>query len=337
MKVICQISFLLINFSCFTSKAQNVTISVLQQGTSYQDSSYYDIMPVADKFWIGGKYGTLKMIDKDGNLENINSPSQHLDIYKLDKFDEQNLIACGDKGRVYLHNTKQNLWKTIKVKGYEKACFYNMVVVDENTAYICGGNSKIAHSKKRIPNGFILESKDKGLTWKKVYSNPFMMVWCVKYNAFAKKVYALMYTPNRTYLYGLEGNNWKKEKNIGNSIFHEIQFLNAQDYVATGGWQTQKGRIYSNNKKAIFPNSGLIWGRTEGSKYDIYSASKGQILFDDKMGNYHCYAAKLNKDFNIYETVFTSDSTAIAIGSARTILMIKIEENTSDNIRQQVP
>ena len=55
------------------------------------------------------------------------------------------------------------------------------------------------------------------------------------------------------------------------------------------------------------------------------------------MGNYHCYAAKLNKDFNIYETVFTSDSTAIAIGSARTILMIKIEENTSDNIRQQVP
>ncbi|MFN3490550.1 MAG: hypothetical protein ACK4YV_15530, partial [Emticicia sp.] len=64
MKLLPKITFgLLLFLTCGVSYSQKVNIQVLQQGTSYSDSSYYDIIPVGDKFWIGGKYGTLKSID----------------------------------------------------------------------------------------------------------------------------------------------------------------------------------------------------------------------------------------------------------------------------------
>ncbi len=304
-----------------------VSIEVLQQGDSYADSSYYDILPVKDKFWIGGKYGILQTIDQQGNLTRIDYPSQQVDIYKFDRFDENNLIACGDKGIIYKHNLLKNEWGIIKVRGYEKSCFYNMVVTDDSTVYICGGKSRIAHSGKTIPNGFILKSTDRGLTWKRIYHNPTKMVWCVKLNPFNEKVYALMYAPNRTKLFSLEGDKWRLKHKIGKSIFHEVQFLDSERFVATGGWIGKRGRIYENDRKTIFQNSGLLWGRVEGPRYNIYSACNGQIVLDDKKGNFRVFGAKLNKAFSIYETIFTSGNTALAIGSARTILRITITDD----------
>ena len=325
MKLLPKIAFgFLVLLSCGVSYSQKVAIQVLQQGTSYSDSSYYDIVPVGDKFWIGGKYGTLKLIDSVGNLSNIPYPSENVDIYKIDHFDEQNLILGADKGIIYKHNLVNKTWETIKVKGYEKACFYNLTVVNDSTAFICGGKSSIAHSEKTVPFGFILKTVDKGLTWRRVYHNALKMVWCVKYNPFNKKVYALMYTPNKTHLYSFGNEQWQREQKIGNSIFHEIQFENEKDFVAMGGWMGKNGRIHHNTQKLTIPNSGLIWGRVSNGQYDIYSACDGKIVLGDKLGNYKVFGEKLNKAFNIYETVFTSPTTAIAIGSARTILLIKI-------------
>jgi photosystem II stability/assembly factor-like uncharacterized protein len=326
-----QIAFLLLITSfCFSTHAQTVSIEVLQQGNSFKDSSYYDIMQVGEKYWIGGKYGILQTIDDKGNLSAIDYPSEKVDIYKFDRFDEQNIIACGDKGVIYKHNLTDKTWKTIKVKGYENSCFYNMVVVNSTKVYICGGKSKIAHSGKTVPNGFILESNDGGISWKRIYFNPFQMVWCVKYNPFNERVYALMYTPNKTKLFVLNDEKWKKKNKIGKNIFHEVQFLDKDNYVATGGWIGKKGEIYHNRNRVIIPGSGLLWGRVAGPKYDIYSACDGQIVLDDKSGNFQVFGAKLNKAFSIYETIFTSAHTAIAIGSARTILMIKIEDPASE-------
>lgn len=308
------------------SYSQTVNIQVLQQGTSYADSSYYDIIPVGKKFWIGGKYGTLKTIDSEGNLSNISYPSENVDIYKLDHFDKNNLIISADKGIVYKHNLENNTWETIKIKGYEKACFYNLTVVNDSTAFISGGRSSIAHSEKTIPFGFILKTTDRGYTWKRVYQNAFKMVWCVKYNAFDQKSYALMYTPNKTHLYSFENEKWVRKQKIGNSIFHEIQFENQKEFIAMGGWMGKKGRIHNNRQRLVIPKAGLLWGRVTNEKYEIYSACNGQIVLGDKSGNYKLFGKKLNKAFNIYETVFTSPTTAISIGSARTILLLKIIE-----------
>lgn len=312
---------------CFGARAQEVQIQVVQQGTTFKDSSYYDIVPVGNRYWIGGKYGTLKSSDSLGHLTDIPYPNQHVDIYKIDRFDAQNLIACADKGIVYKHNLLSKTWEVIKVKGYEKACFYNMAVINDSTAFLCGGNTAIAHSQKTIPLGFILKSTDRGKTWQKVYSNAFKMVWCVKYNPYNKQVYALMYSPNRTHLYAFENDRWHRKQKVGNTIFHEIQFENATDFVATGGWIGKKGRIYRNAQKKIVKEAGLIWGRVSNFKYDLYTACNGQIVLDNKTGNYKRFGVKLNDKFSIYEAVFTSDHTALAIGTAQTLLHITVLDN----------
>lgn len=328
MKFTAQITFIFtIFFASYATQAQEVRLEVLQQGQSFKDSSYYDIIPVENRFWIGGKYGTLKSSDAQGNLTNISYPNQHVDIYKFDRFDAQNLIACADKGVIYKHNLVAKTWEVIKVKGYEKACFYNMAVVNDSTAFVCGGNSAIAHSQKTIPLGFILKTIDRGKTWKKVYSNAFQMVWCVKYNPHNQQVYALMYTPNRTYLYALENERWHRHQKIGNSIFHEIQFETPTDYVAMGGWIGKKGRVHTNSKRDEIPQAGLIWGRASNGKYDIYTACNGQIILDDKSGNYKRVGVALNDKFSLYEAIFTSENTALAIGSAQTLVRITIAKS----------
>ncbi|MFN3382258.1 MAG: WD40/YVTN/BNR-like repeat-containing protein [Runella zeae] len=311
-------------FVSLASFSQEVHIKVLQQGKTFKDSSYYDIIPVGNQYWIGGKYGTLKSSDALGNLSDISYPNQFVDIYKIDRFDDQNLIACADKGIIYKHNLSSKHWEVIKVKGYEKACFYNMAVVNDSTAFVCGGNSAIAHSQKTIPLGFILKTIDRGKTWQKVYSNAFKMVWCVKVNPYNQKVYALMYTPNRTHLYAFEDEKWKRKQKIGNSIFHEIQFDNENDFVAMGGWIGKKGRIYYNNKKHIIPQSGLVWGRVSNEQYDLYTACNGHVILSNKTDTFKAFGVKLNDEFSIYEAIFTSPNTALAIGSAQTLLHITI-------------
>ncbi|MCR9062483.1 MAG: hypothetical protein NXI00_00880 [Cytophagales bacterium] len=307
--------------------SQKLNIEVIQQGHSYSDSPYYDILEVNNEFWICGKYGTLKKYNISGALTNVSYPNQNLDIYKMDMLDEQTIIASGDKGTIYKHNIISNQWEVIKVKGYENACFYNLAVLTPEKIYVSGGNSKIAHSKKTVPEGFILESTDGGITWKKIYSNPFKMVWCVKKNQYNNQLYALMYTLNKTHLFNLNEGKWEKQEKIGNSIFHEIQFTSKTDYIATGGWIGKKGRVHFNDNKLVIDHSGLIWGRVANEKYELYPACNGQIILSDKNGNHQLFGKKLNKSFSIYEAVFTSENTAIAIGSARTLLKLTIEES----------
>jgi hypothetical protein len=244
----------------------------------------------------------------------------------MEMLDKETLIASGDKGTIYTHDLKTQKWNSLQVKGYEDACFYNLAVMSPSKVYVSGGNSKIAHSKKTVPEGFILESNDGGITWKEIYSNPFKMVWCVKKNPYNNELYALMYTLNKTHLFKLEENEWVKKEKIGNSIFHEIQFKNETDYVATGGWIGKKGRVHYNDRKVAINHSGLIWGRVANEKYELLPACNGQIILGDMNGNHTLFGTELNKDFSIYEAVFTSENSAIAIGSARTILKLTIEE-----------
>jgi hypothetical protein len=319
--------FLIAIFSISNLKAQEISVDILQQGISYADSSYYDIIKVQDKYWICGKYGILKSIDNNGIIENINYPSQNLDIYKLENLDNETVIASGDKGTIYFHDLKTNFWKTVKVKGYENACFYNLTVDAKKNIYLSGGNSKIAHSGKTVPNGFIIVSSDMGKTWKRIYHNVFNMVWCVKTNQFDNKVYALMYSPNRTNLMVFENNKWIKKEKLGNSIYHEVQFEKENQFVATGGWIGKKGRISTSSYKKVFNDSGLLWGRVKNEKYTLFTGCNGNIILETKTNKTINYHTDLNLAFSLYEAIFINNNTAYAIGSGRTLLKINIKEN----------
>ncbi len=308
-------------------QAQDISVDILQQGNSFADSSYYDIIKVKDKYWVGGKYGILKTVDVEGNIENITYPTEGVDIYKLENLDNETILASGDKGTLYIHSIKTNSWKTIKVKNYENACFYNLAVDHQKNIYLSGGNSKIAHSAKSIPNGFVLVSSDMGQTWRRIYKNTFNMVWCVKHNPFDNKIYGLMYTPNRTKLMVFENNRWVKKQKLGNSIYHEVQFESRDQFVATGGWVGKKGRIHNTDHKKVFNETGLLWSRVKSEKYTLFTGCDGNIVLETAGLQSIVHRTKLNMAFSLYEAIFINQNTAFAIGSGRTLLKISISES----------
>lgn len=318
--------FILFTTSLSQLTAQDISVDILQQGKSFADSSYYDIIKVEDKFWVAGKYGILKSLDAQGNIENISYPTEGLDIYKLENLDNQTVLASGDKGTLYIHNLKTKTWKTIKVRNYENACFYNLAVDNQKNIFLSGGNSKIAHSGKSIPNGFVLVSSDMGQTWRRIYKNTFNMVWCVKNNPFDNKIYGLMYSPNRTNLMVFENNRWIKKQKLGNSIYHEVQFEGPDKFVATGGWVGKKGRIHNTDHKKVFNDSGLLWSRVKNDKYTLFTGCDGNLVLETKDQKPRIHHTKLNLPFSLYEAIFISQNTAFAIGSGRTLLKISISE-----------
>jgi len=328
-------SLLFLSF-CFALNfvsAQSVTVSILQQGTGFSDSSYYDILKVNDEnYWLVGKYGIISNYNLSGAITAVNYPSNHNDIYKIDKFDEQNFIACADKGNLYFYNTISKEWTSKQVAGFENSCFYNITVIDKKSALICGGRSAIAHSKKAIPNGFIIKTTDGGQTWTKVYSSPFKMIWSVDYNPENKQASALVYVPNHTNLFSSsdEGNTWKKNRKIGRGIYYDLETNKDKKQICYGGKINGNGRLQAGNEKEVeFKESGLIWSKTVSDNYEIMTACNGNILFSDNGADRQLIHTALADKFSLYKAAFVSATKAIVVGSGKTILLVNIHPAVS--------
>ncbi|GDX52768.1 hypothetical protein LBMAG27_18150 [Bacteroidota bacterium] len=308
--------------------AQSVSVEILQQGKSFDDSAYYDILKVdTENYWLVGKYGIISNYNVNGVITSVNYPSNHRDIYKIDQFDENNFIACADKGNLYFYNMVSNQWKSKQIAGFENSCFYNITIIDKKSALICGGCSAIAHSKKAIPNGFIIKTTDGGETWTKVYSSPFKMIWSVDYNAENKKASALVYVPNHTNLFSSSdfGNTWKKERKIGRGIYYDIESGNQQEQICYGGKINGSGKLkYGSDDEIEFKESGLIWSKTVLDNYEIMTACNGNILFSDNGTNPQLIHTELSDQFSLYKAAFVNPTQAIVVGSGQTILQVNI-------------
>ncbi len=310
----------------FIGLAQTPTVQVWMQGAGYRDSSFYDILPLSGgDCWVAGKYGILKKVTPDGKIDNVPYPTLGLDIYRLGAFDEDHLIACADKGVVYLHQPSTKNWNTVKVKGYEKSCFYSLKVVNKSTAFLCGGNSKIAHSQKAIPRGFILKSEDGGLTWKEVYRNVGQMVWDVAWDSERNSCTALVYSPNKTRLYrsDAQGENWKNEKKLGQGIFYQAGWNNGQ-LACTGGTLKGDGRIFEEGHDEIFRKVGLIWSAKKNGAKEVFTGSRSTLLLREGSNQpLQVFSTGLTKQYNLYRAHFLSDSKVLVVGSGKTMLLLE--------------
>ena len=308
-------------------------MSVLQQGTGFEDSAYYDILKVDEaNYWLVGKYGIISNYNLDGNITAVNYPSNHNDIYKIDKFDEQNYIACADKGNLYFYNTISKEWKSKQITGFENSCFYNITVIDKKSALICGGGSAIAHSNKAIPNGFIIKTTDGGETWTKVYSSPFKMIWSVDFNSVTKQASALVYVPNHTNLFTSndEGDKWTNERKIGQGIYYDLETGDKQEKICYGGKINGNGKLqYGSDEEIEFKESGLIWSKTVLDNYEIMTACNGNILFSDNGVNRQLIHTTLTDKFSLYKAAFVSPTQAIVVGSGKTILLVNIQQTVT--------
>lgn len=313
--------------------AQSVSVDILQQGKSFDDSAYYDILKVdQNNYWLVGKYGIISNYNINGTISSVNYPSNHNDIYNIDRFDDNNIIACADKGCIYFYNSLTKNWKSKQIEGFENSCFYNIVIIDKMSALICGGRSAIAHSKKAIPNGFIIKTTDGGQTWTKVYSSSFKMVWSLDYNFQTNKASALIYFPNHTTLYSSDdkGSSWNQTGRIGKGIYYDLEYNEDNKSVCYGGKINGSGKLkyYSSNVRK-FEKSGLIWSKTGSGNYEIMTACNGNILFSENKENWNLIHTELADRFSLYKAEFINPSQAIIVGSGKTILLLNVNQNLS--------
>ncbi len=318
-------------FSC----AQN--ISVIESSTSGTDSSYYDIIQAGpSEYWVGGKYGILKKITADGRLEVIHYPSLGAHILKMAKLDENTILLCGDKGVIYRYSRLPDKWYVTQLSGYAGQCFYNMVTVNDSTAFICGGKSKISRGERAVPGGFILKTSDKGKTWKEVYKDFTSMIWDMYFDAKEKTLYALSYSPlgTRVLCSVNEGQYWQKLKEHYSVLLHSFNKLSGG--YSSGGKNGSLGKygvIIDASKKILkFRETGMIWDVASNGIHTLASACRGLLLskseFSQKWTLLHTPS-----NVNLYELAFINSTTAYVIGSNKTILRVDFsgEQSNSNN------
>ena len=302
-------------------------ISIINDRKIPNDSSFYDMVSLNnDNFILAGKFGIIKTINRTGNIETLQNPQIGNDIYKIDKWDNENVIACSDKGFVLQYNLKNKIWQTLQVKGYENSCFYSMCIVDEKTAYICGGKSEIAHSLKVIPFGFILATTDRGKTWKQVYSNPIQMVWSISVDPGSNEINALVYQPNRSFIYSLKTGEKKFQKKIslGKGLYHDLDYDKNNNWLVVGGRHEGKGTVKSLLYKHEF-NSGLIWSYSKNNEKELFSTSNSSFILKENNKEQE-FILPLKNNYGLYECAFFDDKKAIIIGSGQSIIFVDFKE-----------
>ncbi len=309
--------------------AQMIELSIIQNPLE-DDSSYYDINKFDDdNFWIVGKNGVINNIDKEGNIESVKYPNKGLNLYQVKNMGNDLTIICGDKGSIYFYDKQNKSWLFKQIPNYEHRCFYSMSVVNDSTAFICGGHRRIGTAKKAIPNGFILKTSDKGKTWTEVYQNMTAMVWSVNYNKSLKKIYAICYSPCKSKIICSDenGTKWISVFKDIKGLFHDFIFTANEQMMLVGS----KSHKFNNNSKIIQPElntfftsfkHGTLWDLTKLGNTFIACGYLGATCYKKSNGEWFFLKNPLNT--NLYEFAIIDNNSAYIIGSWKTILKISI-------------
>ncbi|MCF8296682.1 MAG: hypothetical protein K9J13_03975 [Saprospiraceae bacterium] len=308
---------------------QRIELSIIQNPTE-NDSSYYDINRIDDNnFWIVGKNGVINNINNEGKIESVKYPNKGINLYKVENLGKDLTIICGDKGSIYLYDKKNKSWCFKQIHNYEHRCFYSMSVVNDSTAFICGGHRRIGTAKKAIPSGFILKTSDKGQTWTEVYQNKKAMVWSVDYNKSLKKVYAVCYSPFRSAIICSDenGTEWTSVFKNLKGLFHDFAFTANQQMMLVGSRNhkfNNKGKIIQPDLNSFFTsvNHGALWGLTKLGNTFFACGYLGATCYKKSNGEWFFLKNPLNT--NLYEFAVIDNNSAYIIGSWKTILKISI-------------
>ncbi|MFN4852999.1 MAG: hypothetical protein ACK5JC_01120 [Bacteroidota bacterium] len=304
-------------------------ITVIHQGKgTATDSSYYDLLKINEStFLVAGKYGVLQTINNKGIIRSHKHPLLGEDIFRLIQLSPDSVLACADHGNLMFYNIHNGGYRIKHFQGMDSYCMYNACLVNNKELFVCGGKSAIAHSKRVIPFGFIMRSDDGGVTWKKVYSSPFHMVWCVIHDSARQQLNALVYRPNSSHILKsrIEKNHFRHLKRIGKGMYHELQQDASGGWTATGGTLGKEGWYKSSFSVKKMFNTGMIWSRGTCHDRELFPASYGKLISVSK-GHETTLDMPLEKPFNLYECGFFDEQQALVVGSAQTVLLIRFND-----------
>ncbi len=305
-------------FLLHCSKSQSFEII---RNADYPDSSFYDIFRLGrSEYWLAGENGVLYTMNADGELKAVVYPSLGLDILKIDTLSDGELVLAAEEGTLYFYNRKKGTWRVQQLAGFEDKVFYEMASGPGKELLICGGSSKIAASRARLPKGFIIRSEDGGNTWETLYSNPFAMVWDV--DLVEGKLIASIYNPlSRRRLISLrEDGKWQAELRKGSMLFHQYDEENA---LLAGTRhilfrpEAVAGRV--DDEMHTVPGTSMCWSVKRSGRWVVSLASAGVVEVDDGRKRKRFKVSNLN----LYEMERSPDGGIFIVGSHGLLLRMR--------------
>ncbi len=312
---------LIFAFLLHRSKAQSFE---LIRNADSPDSSFYDIFRLSrSEYWLAGENGVLYRMNAGGALKAVAYPSLGLDILKIDTLSDGQLVLAAEKGTLYFYNREKRTWRVEQLAGFEDKVFYEMASGPGRELFICGGSSKIAASRARMPKGFIIRSEDGGRTWETLYSNPFAMVWDV--DLVEGKLIASIYNPlSRRRLISLrEDGKWKAELKKGSMLFHQYDEENA---LLAGTRhilyrpEAVAGRVDA--EMHAVPGTDMCWSVKRSGRWVVSLASAGMVELDDGRRRKRFKVS----NFNLYEMERSPDGGFFIVGSHGLLLRMRLGE-----------
>ncbi|MBI2966520.1 MAG: hypothetical protein HYY40_01735 [Bacteroidetes bacterium] len=315
--------FLLCCNTTWSLFGQQFQFNVLQHGTSFKDSSYYDILNMDDnKYWAIGEYGIITEIDQSGNLKNISYPNKGVDLYDAIQLTGNRYIFSCDAGNLLFYDRDDNTWEYITFPGYKKYCFYKIARISDTVAVVCGGKSVMTEKKKRIPFGFMLMTTDGGKTWKSIYKDILKMVWCVKYDTISRQINAMLYTPGSTRLIAsaVDDIQWKTVKKTS-GLYHDFESANG-NFILSGSKNSkflENGSVLINTLERIFDfSTGFLWDVETSGQSLMGCGSNGYLVYINE--NKTPVTLKTPVDNNLYKVFYLSENSALIAGNGKTLL-----------------
>ncbi len=337
-------SLLCFLFFCICLLSLNAQhIELMHAGSKSDDSSYYDICRTQDgQFFVGGKFGVLKCIQKDGTLTDVDFPRGNQSILRIQEFYNGALILAADAGHIYRKTNHQ--WSVLQIPQYKKSCFYDITIMDSTTAIVCGGKSEIAVGNRVIPFGFALLTTDGGDTWKPVYQKWNRMVWRVLHDKKNNITYMLTYSPfgSRVLESSNQGTSWAKSSMRGNVLWHDMELNAEQQFVFCGGksgnLKRKEGIIEYHNKHTdlkqqhLSPNAGMIWDYRANDSFEVATGSKGMLHFKENSPQQTWKTIQVQPPVNLYEISFIDGNSAFIVGSNKTLYKLIMKDRPVDGL-----
>ncbi|MFK7924381.1 MAG: hypothetical protein AB8H47_20655 [Bacteroidia bacterium] len=332
-------------FASFTGLVLSLTFSLglsqtirpLSTGL-FSHSIYYDIASIGNGlFWAAGENGLLKEIDSEGNARRIAFPEGEVNLLKIVPTADAIFIG-GDQGMIFRYDRRSETFeRSYFGKSFAKRCFYDMMLMDDGTLLVAGGNQKIAKAGKTLPKGFIAKV-DPSLQYSPdvVWESTVHFVWSLERPGDESVEYiAAAYSGIQTViLSSINGaTTWQRKSHIG-ALVHHLHWDGKEMY-------------YSGVKNPLFASNGQV-GKLNGDKIEL--ADEGcvwsllelngklhALTFDGSIAELEPVSATINKHYrpttsSLYEAVAIDEQRALIVGHGQQLFLMDLSASAESEV-----
>ncbi|MBT7041114.1 MAG: hypothetical protein HN921_14865 [Bacteroidetes bacterium] len=302
---------------------------LIQKGGNL-DPSFYDITKISDnEYWIGGEFGILNSMDTLGRITPIELPFECSHILRIVKRESDVYITTTD-GQLINYNLISKIFKRSTYdQKYRKSCFYDMLILDDGTLYICGGASRIASGKVAYPNGFVLKtSVDKMDDIEVIWKNRNSFVWSMYYeqdkNNLLMSAYSIPLLNSSIYFSNDSGSTWKKEFIIKGIVHDFGQVGDEIWYCGSKNILYYKhgilGKLTRNSERIVIKDIGCIYDFFSYEEKLISCNYQGQF-FEYNLNTHTTKDLDVINSYPIYSFQIIRPGKLLIVGHGNTIYL----------------